>query len=70
MANPPPETLIVIGIPPEFLEQNFSKCQLAGHTRNRYSIENEETGDHPDIYVCRGLRQSWPEFWRDFQYYG
>lgn len=37
---------------------------------NPYGIENEESKDHPDLHVCRGLRQSWPEFWSDFQYYG
>jgi hypothetical protein len=68
--DPPPETLIVIGLSREFLERNFSACELAGHTWNTYSIENEETRDHPDIYVCRGMKQSWPEFWSDFQYFG
>ena len=68
--EPPPETLIVLGFSQRFREQNFASCQLAGHTPNPYGIENEETGDHPDIYVCRGLKQSWPEFWSDFQYYG
>ncbi|MBZ5658234.1 MAG: glycosyltransferase family 39 protein [Acidobacteriia bacterium] len=68
--NPAPETLIVLGISRAFLDRNFSSCELAGHTPNPYGIENEETRDHPDIYVCRGLRQSWPEFWSDFQYYG
>jgi len=68
--NPPPDTLIVLGISRGFLDRNFSACELAGHMPNPYGIENEETRDHPDIYVCRGLRQSWPEFWSDFQYYG
>jgi hypothetical protein len=68
--NPPPETLIVLGLSHDFLAQNFASCQVAGHTPNPYSVENEETSDHPDIYVCRGLRQSWPEFWKDFRYYG
>jgi len=68
--DPPPETLIVLGISHGFLERNFSSCQVAGHTPNPYAIENEETRDHPDIYVCRGLRQSWPDFWKDFRYYG
>jgi len=68
--DPPPETLIVLGISRGFLNRNFSSCELAGHTPNPYNIENEETHDHPDIYVCRGLRQSWPEFWKDFRYYG
>ena len=68
--DPAPETLIVIGISPRFLQRNFSACQLAGHAWNRYGVENEETRDHPDIYVCRGLRQSWPDFWKNFHYYG
>ncbi len=68
--EPPPETLIVLGISRGFLERNFAHCDVAGHTPNPYHIENEETGDHPDIYVCRDLRQSWPEFWKDFRYYG
>jgi hypothetical protein len=68
--SPPPETLIVVGLSRSFLERNFASCQLAGHTPNPYGVENEETRDHPDIYVCRGLRQTWPDFWKDFQYYG
>lgn len=68
--DPPPETLIVLGFSQRFRDRNFSSCELAGHTPNPYNIRNEETRDHPDIYVCRGLRQSWPEFWKDFRYYG
>jgi len=68
--DPPPETLIVLGFSHGFLERNFASCVVAGHTPNPYGIVNEETGDHPDIYVCRGLRQSWPEFWADFHYFG
>jgi hypothetical protein len=66
----PPQTLIVLGFSQRFRDANFSDCQLAGHTPNPYGIENEETGDHPDIYVCRGMKQTWPEFWSDFQYFG
>jgi len=68
--DPPPETLIVLGFSQHFRDANFSSCQLAGHVPNPYGIENEETKDHPDIYLCRGMEQSWPEFWKDFQYYG
>jgi hypothetical protein len=67
--DPPPETLIVLGISREFLDRNFASCRLVGHPSNRYGVENEETIEHPDIFLCRGLRQSWPEFWRDFQSY-
>jgi 4-amino-4-deoxy-L-arabinose transferase-like glycosyltransferase len=68
--NPPPETLIVLGFSQRFRDRHFSSCELLAHTPNPYNIENEETRDHPDLYVCRGLRQSWPEFWKDFHYYG
>ncbi len=68
--DPPPETLIVVGFSARFVQQNFASCQLVAHTWNRYGVQNEETKDHPDIRVCRGLRQPWPEFWKDFRYYG
>jgi len=68
--SPPPEALIVIGLSRPFLDENFSSCQLASHTGNQFGVKNEETEDHPDIYVCRGLRKPWPVFWKDFRYFG
>jgi hypothetical protein len=68
--NPPPETMILIGFSREFGERFFESCELAGHVTNRYRIRNEETADHPDIFVCRHLRQSWSEFWKSFRRYG
>lgn len=68
--DPPPQTLIVIGLSRHFREEHFAYCQLAGHTGNQFGVKNEETEDHPDIFVCRSLLQPWPEFWKDFQYYG
>jgi Dolichyl-phosphate-mannose-protein mannosyltransferase len=68
--DPPPETLIVLGLPRDFLETKFAICEVAGHTWNRFGISNEETRDHPDIFVCRHLRQSWPDFWMNFRYFG
>jgi len=68
--DPPPQTLIVVGLSRSFVDRNFGSCELAAHTWNRFNVENEETSDHPEIFVCRGLKQSWPEFWKDFRYYG
>jgi 4-amino-4-deoxy-L-arabinose transferase-like glycosyltransferase len=68
--DPPPQILIVVGLSRRFLEENFTSCELAGHTGNPYGVPNEETVDHPDIYVCRGLKRTWPEFWKDFRYFG
>jgi Dolichyl-phosphate-mannose-protein mannosyltransferase len=67
---PPPETLIVLGLSRAFVDRTFEECELAGHTSNRYGVANEETSAHPDIFVCRRLRQPWPEFWKHFRRYG
>jgi hypothetical protein len=68
--DPPPQTLIVIGLSRKFVDQHFTSCRLAGHTWNQYGIKNEETEDHPDIFVCGPPTAGWPEFWKDFRYYG
>jgi hypothetical protein len=68
--DPPPQTFIVVGFSRHFLDEHFSACSLAGHTSNPYGVKNEETADHPDIYVCRGFKQSWPAFWKGFLRYG
>jgi len=68
--NPAPETVIVLGHSLDFVQHHFASCELAGHTPNPYGIENEETSSHPDIYVCRGLRQGWPDFWNDYRHFG
>ena len=68
--DPPPEILIVIGFSKEFGERYFKSCELAGRITNKYGVANEETTDHPDIFICRHLRESWPEFWKKFRRYG
>jgi hypothetical protein len=65
--DPPPEALIVVGFPREWVDTNFASCQLAGHPWNRYGTANEETIENSDMFVCRGLRQPWPAFWKNFQ---
>jgi len=68
--DPPPQTIIVIGLSRKYMEKTFGPCRLAGHTWNQYGIKNEETVDHPDIWVCGPPKAGWPEFWRDFRYFG
>jgi len=65
-----PRTLIVTGISRKYLEKHFQSVELVGHVTNRFGVENEETKYHPDIFLCRELRQPWPEFWKDFQSFG
>jgi hypothetical protein len=67
---PPPSTLILVGLSRSYAEATFSGCRWAGHNGNAYGVENEESQRHPDIFVCGGLRVSWPEFWKDYQHFG
>jgi len=62
--------LIILGHSSRFLGENFNSCRVAAHTWNRYAVENEESVDHPDIYVCRGLKRPWREFWNGYRHFG
>jgi hypothetical protein len=68
--NPPPQTLIVIGFNASDAQRMFEQCELAGRVTNSYNVRNEETRNHPDIFICRKLRQPWDVFWKTFQYFG
>jgi 4-amino-4-deoxy-L-arabinose transferase-like glycosyltransferase len=66
----PPQTLIVVGLPRPYADEVFQSCRLAGHDGNPYGIENEESRDHPDIFLCGPPHQPWPEFWKRFHFFG
>jgi len=68
--DPPPQTLILVGLPRDFAEHNFESCELAGRLTNRYGIVNATIAGYDAVFVCRNLRQPWPEFWKHFKYYG
>jgi hypothetical protein len=67
---PPPATLIVLGLSRHYADETFTSCRLAGHISNPYGVQNEESRDHPDIFVCGGPRLPWPEFWKRYQTFG
>ncbi len=67
---PPPATLIVIGTGREDVDRIYTSCRLAGHNGNSLGVKNEESEDHPDIFVCGPPRVPWAEFWEDYQGYG
>jgi hypothetical protein len=67
--DPPPQTMIIVGFPEQFVSEYFESCHLAAHTWNSYGIDNEESFERPDIYVCGQPKLGWPEFWRTFQYF-
>jgi 4-amino-4-deoxy-L-arabinose transferase-like glycosyltransferase len=60
----PPQTLILVGFSPRFVQNNFVTCESEGTISNRYGVANEETEEDKYLWVCRGLRQPWPDFWR------
>jgi hypothetical protein len=65
-----PQTLIAIGLDDDFMKEHFERCELVAHNTNPYGVSNEESRDHPDIYVCHHLLQPWPEFWSHFHRFG
>jgi hypothetical protein len=68
--EPPPTTVIVLGFSRKHAERAFTGCYLAGHNGNNENVRNEESSDHPDIFVCGPPRLPWPEFWKDYQSFG
>jgi hypothetical protein len=68
--NPPPQVVIVLGMSRESVEKKFAACQLSAQSWNRYQVQNEETVEHPDIFVCRRLLQNWPDFWKNSPHFG
>lgn len=66
----PPSTLIVVGFSRAKAEEAFIGCRLAGHNDNSDGVRNEESRDHPDIFVCGGPRKPWSEFWKEYQNFG
>ncbi len=67
---PTPSTLIVVGLSQGYVDRMFAACRVAGHNGNSLGVHNEESRDHPDIFVCGGPRLPWPEFWKEFQAFG
>ncbi|HTV85032.1 MAG TPA: glycosyltransferase family 39 protein [Dyella sp.] len=59
----PPRTVIVLGSSRERADELFFDCRLAGHSGNALGVINEESRDHPDIFVCGSARKPWRELW-------
>ena len=66
----PPAVVILVGFSRKSAERFAEQVTLAGHITNPYGVRNEETRDHPDIFICRRFKKSWPEFWKNFQRFG
>ncbi len=66
--DPPPETVIVLGIDAVWVHMMFGQCEQAGTISNQYGIRNDLT-DPPQIYVCREPRLTWPELWKRLKHF-
>jgi hypothetical protein len=65
-----PTTLIVLGLSAEQANDLFTGCRLAGHNGNSEGVRNEESQDHPDIFVCGPPRKPWAELWKEHRDFG
>lgn len=68
--DPPPTTLIVLGLTGEQADSIFTGCRLAGHNGNSLGIRNEESDSHPDIFVCGPPRIPPDQLWREHRDFG
>jgi hypothetical protein len=66
--NPPPETLVVLGLEPSAAYAYFEECKPAGTITNQYGIQNDLSRP-PTIYVCKKPRYPWPELWEKLKHY-
>ncbi|MEP6975787.1 MAG: glycosyltransferase family 39 protein [Spartobacteria bacterium] len=66
----PPDVVILVGFSRSTAERFFDRVELAGQITNSLGVQNEETRDHPKIFLGRGFKKSWPEFWKTFQHFG
>lgn len=67
--SPPPQTVIVLGSHREQLQSVFHSVTLAGRIPNPWHLNNEES-EHAEIFICRGLKSSWPEVWKQARSFG
>ena len=65
-----PQTVILVGFDVDEGSELFKSCAVAAKNTNRLGVDNEESRDHPDILLCRDMKQSWPAFWQHFKRFG
>ncbi len=68
--DPAAQTIIINGSERKYWEPYCDSVELSGHTSNEANVSNEETQDHPDIFVCRGVRKPLSERWPSLPEFG
>lgn len=65
-----PQTVILAGFDLDEGRELFESCAVAAKNTNPFGVENEEFRDHPDILLCRNLREPWPVYWERARRFG
>jgi 4-amino-4-deoxy-L-arabinose transferase-like glycosyltransferase len=60
-------TVVAVRLPETVLEGQFDTCDQAATVDNGLGVDNEAQG--APVWVCRGLRGTWPERWPTFRHY-
>lgn len=68
--DPPPQTIIVLGMAMSQATLYFSSCRTTAQVTNKYNVGNDESEDSPFILLCREPRQPWPDLWKRMQSFG
>jgi hypothetical protein len=50
------------------LRRYWREVEPAARIDNGYGVDNEEQG--AGVWICRGLREPWPEIWPAFRHLG
>jgi hypothetical protein len=68
--DPPPEQVIVLGMSYSQALGSFNTCRQVGEVTNRFGVMNEESRNHPEIFLCRDPILPWPELWKRNLWFG
>jgi hypothetical protein len=76
--NPPPTSLIVVGLDSSSADRLFSNCQLAATYKNSPRVKNIVIGsvgdfeimEYSPVFVCGSPRLPWNDFWRTSLIFG
>ncbi len=68
--DPPPTTLIMLGVEMDDARKAFSDCRVAARVTNRWNVDNNETRDHPHVLLCRGPKATWDTMWPETRSFG
>jgi 4-amino-4-deoxy-L-arabinose transferase-like glycosyltransferase len=67
--SPAPQTVILVGFDKNYAGQLFNDCQVGGMLTNQAQVKNEETANHPLLFVCHQPRLPWSVMWQNMHWF-